>query len=53
MIQKNKFGLIWSFILKVMNFLIFRDFSQIIIMFMNLFEFIGIYFEFKRIKKSD
>ena len=32
--QKNKFGLIWSCILKVMNFLIFRDFLQ------NLFEFI-------------
>ena len=37
MIQKNKFGLIESYILKVINFLIFRDFSQI---FLNLFKLI-------------
>ena len=37
MIQKNKFGLIWSCILKVINFLIFRDFSRI---FSNFSEFI-------------
>ena len=29
MIQFNKFILIWSYILKVMNFLIFRDFLSI------------------------
>ena len=32
-----KFGLIWSYILKVMNFLIFRDFSGI---FLNFSEFL-------------
>ena len=26
--QKNNFGLIWSYILKVMNFLSFKDFSK-------------------------
>ena len=30
---KNKFGLIWSCILKVVNFLIFRDFSRIFLNF--------------------
>ena len=35
--KNNKFGLIWSCILKVMNFLIFRDFSRI---FLNLFKVI-------------
>ena len=37
---KNKFGLIWSCILKVMNFLIFRDFSIFFLFFKNLFRFI-------------
>ena len=33
---KNKYGLIWSYILKVMNFLIFKDFSR------NFLNFLGI-----------
>ena len=37
---KNKFELIWSYILKVMNFTIFRNFSGI---FLNLIKF---YFDF-------
>ena len=37
MIKQDKFGLIWSYILKVMNFLIFRDFSR---GFLNFFDFI-------------
>ena len=41
MIQKNKFGLIHTSILKVMKILIFRDF----------FEFSSSYFLFKKIKK--
>ena len=39
-IQQNKFELIWSYILKVMNFKIFRNFFGI---FLNLFDF---YFDF-------
>ena len=34
--KKDKFGLIWSYLLKVMNFLIFRDFLRI---FLNFYEF--------------
>ena len=33
-----------------MNFLIFRDFFGILMIFINLFEFIWIYLELKRIK---
>ena len=36
MVRKKKFGLIWSYILKVTNFIIFRDFL----------EFFQIYFGF-------
>ena len=36
---KKKLGLIWSYFLKVMNFLIFRDFYRI---FSNFDEFIWI-----------
>ena len=43
-IQQNKFELIWSYILKVMNFTIFRNFSGI---FLNLFDF---YFDFLSFK---
>ena len=32
---KIKFGLIWSCILKFINFLLFRDFSRIFCFFMN------------------
>ena len=40
---KTKFGLIWSYILKVMNFLIFRDFSRIFLeFFLNFYGFIFI-----------
>ena len=43
MIQQNKFRLISSSILKVMNFLIFRDFSRIFLYFsefiLDLFRF--------------
>ena len=38
----NKFGLIYSYILKFMNFLIFRDFFRF---FLNFSEFNLIYFE--------
>ena len=38
----NKFGLISSQILKVMNFIIFRDFYRI---FLSFYEFNSIYFE--------
>ena len=44
----KKNGLIWICILKVMNFIIFRDFFGI---FLISYELIYIYFEFKRIKK--
>ena len=47
MIKKDKFGLIWSYILKDMNFLIFRDFLRIFLFFNK---FIWIYFKLKRIK---
>ena len=40
----KKIGLIWSSILKVMNFLIFRDFSWILMIFC---EFNSIYFKLK------
>ena len=36
-----------------MKFLIFREFYKKILIFKNLFEFIWIYLELKRIKKSD
>ena len=36
LIQWNKFGLIWSYILKDMNFLIFRYFFWIFLNFLNL-----------------
>ena len=39
-IQTNKFRLIWSFFLKFMNFLIFRDFLEFFGIFLNFFEFI-------------
>ena len=39
---KKKFGLIWSCILKVMNFLIFMDFYRIFFIFLNFFELKGI-----------
>ena len=35
---KIKFGLIWSSIFKVMNFLISRDFSRIFLNFLKKFE---------------
>ena len=38
MIQKNKFGLIWSYILKVMKFLIFKDFFRIFRIFKIYFD---------------
>ena len=38
MIKQDKSGLIWSYIFKVINFLIFRDFSK---KFLNLFGFIS------------
>ena len=47
---KNKFRLIWSLILNIINLIIFKDFSRI---FLILYKFIWIYFELKRIKKSD
>ena len=37
---KNKFELIWSYILKDIKFLIFRDFFGIFLFLINLFEFI-------------
>ena len=46
--KKNKFGLIWSCILKLMNFLIFRNFSRI---FINFSEFILDLFRFLKMKK--
>ena len=36
---KNKFGLIWSFILKVINFLIFRNFLKKLNLFKAIFDF--------------
>ena len=45
--NSKKIGLIWRYILKFVNFLIFRDFSRIFLIF---YEFISIYFELKRIK---
>ena len=38
--QKNKFELIESYILKYINFLIFKDFSRISLFFKNLIQFI-------------
>ena len=39
--QKNKIRLIWSCILKLMNFITFRDFSLFFLnFFVNLFGFI-------------
>ena len=46
LIQQYKFGLIWSYNLKVMNFLIFRNFIEF---FLNLFK---PNFDFKRIKNG-
>ena len=46
---KNKFGLIWSSILKVMNFLIFSDFFE---MFPNFSDFILDFFGFLKFSKS-
>ena len=37
MIQENKFGFIWSCILKVINFIIFRNFLEFFIIYLNLF----------------
>ena len=49
MIDNLIFGIIWSCILKVMNFLIFRDFSR---NFLNFYEFNSIYSELKGIQKK-
>ena len=46
MIQKNEFRLFWSCILKVMNFLVFKDFSRIFLDF--ILDLVG----FLKIKKS-
>ena len=37
---KNKFGLNWSCILKVMNFLILRDFLEFFLFLLNFSRFI-------------
>ena len=38
---KNKFRSIWSYILKIMNFLIFRDFSRNFPIILNLLGFLN------------
>ena len=47
LIYDPKNGLIWSCILKVMNFLIFMDFSRI---FLNCYEFIMDLFAILKLK---
>ena len=39
-IQKNKFGLIYSYILRVINFPIFKNFLEFFWIYLNLFSII-------------
>ena len=47
MIEQNKFGLTQSYLLKDMNFLIFRDFSRIFLVFYKFID--GYYVAYKPI----